>query len=330
MSIFISIASYEDPFLIDTVKSAFTNAKNPDGLYFGVCAQYKIIEEPDLSFLPEDQIKIIRYDPETRPGLYRIRAEIASLYTDQDYFFQIDSHTMFMQDWDEILIQEYKECQKYAGHDKIIFSSMFEFNLSDNRKLRRISTIKCNSKDLDNKDVGILFLLSEDFKFKGENRKFLPNPSMQVGSLFCTGNYLAEVPYNKYMQFVGEQIYQSFATFLCGWDSYQPLIIPIHHDNKDYKQILKEKNIPFTYQSNNIVNTTLNLIFLNLAFLYNDYSIYKVKNAVRKPIDFWSYCGLEKEYKERLEIVDKILNSESLPSIAPFMGNFPNAKWMGE
>lgn len=326
MTIFISIASYEDPFLIDTIQSALKNAENPDDLFFGVCSQYKIIEEPDLSFIPEDKIKIIRYDPDTRPGLYKIRAEIASLHANQDYFLQIDSHTWFIKGWDKILIKEYQECQKYAGHDKVILANMFRFSLSYDPKIVRAIGMDFYDKDVDNNDLGLLFLLGDNGGTMKKNYRFLPTPLMQVGTIFCTVDYLTEVGHNEYMQFMSEQQYQSFATFMCGWDAYQPLISPIYHNNKEYKYILKKNNVPLTYQSDKVFSNTLNLMFLNLAFLYNDYSIYKIKNAVRKPIDFWSSLGLEKEYKERLSIVDKILRGESPPSDTLLMETFPQYK----
>lgn len=326
MTIFISIASYEDPFLINTIKSALDNASNPEDLFFGVCAQYKIIDEPDLSFLSKDKIQIIRYDPENRPGLYKIRAEIAALHTDQDYFFQIDSHTWFIKGWDEILIKEYKECQKQAGHDKVVLANMVRFSLSYDPKTVKSVGMNFYDKDIENNDVGILFLLADGGGSMQKNYRFLSTPAFQAGSLFSSGSYLKEVGHNKYMQFMGEQAYQSFATFMSGWDVYQPLISPIYHNNKEYKHILQQKNIPLTYQSNNIANSTLNLVFLNLAFLYNDYSIYKINNAVRKPIDFWFSLGLEKQYKERLFIVDKILNGGFLQSNILFMDHFPHYK----
>ena len=39
MSIFISIASYQDPLLVSTIFSAYKNAQNKDQLIFSVCDQ---------------------------------------------------------------------------------------------------------------------------------------------------------------------------------------------------------------------------------------------------------------------------------------------------
>ena len=46
MKIFIQIASYRDPQLIPTIKSALENAKKPDNLVFGIARQF----HPDDKF----------------------------------------------------------------------------------------------------------------------------------------------------------------------------------------------------------------------------------------------------------------------------------------
>ena len=46
MKIFIQVASYRDPQLIPTIKSALENAKRPENLVFGIARQY----HPDDSF----------------------------------------------------------------------------------------------------------------------------------------------------------------------------------------------------------------------------------------------------------------------------------------
>ena len=45
MSIFISIASYQDPLLESTVFSAIHNADNPNDLVFGICDQSSNIKD---------------------------------------------------------------------------------------------------------------------------------------------------------------------------------------------------------------------------------------------------------------------------------------------
>ena len=52
MTIFISIASFRDPELEWTIKSAIDNASNPESLYFGVIYQGLPLEMPNFDSVP--------------------------------------------------------------------------------------------------------------------------------------------------------------------------------------------------------------------------------------------------------------------------------------
>ena len=58
MSIFISIASYQDPLLVSTIYSAYQNASDKDALVFGICDQS---DEPD-NILGIEFAKQINYE----------------------------------------------------------------------------------------------------------------------------------------------------------------------------------------------------------------------------------------------------------------------------
>ena len=101
MSIFISIASYQDPLLSSTIKSACKNAANEAELVFGICDQSS--KPIDISSCSEQAI--IHYDhvePILSRGPCLARHRLQSFYQDEDYFLQIDSHTQFQKDWDLI------------------------------------------------------------------------------------------------------------------------------------------------------------------------------------------------------------------------------------
>ena len=55
MKIFVQIASYRDPELINTLKSMIETAKKPKNLRIGICRQY----HPDDLFDNLDEYKII-------------------------------------------------------------------------------------------------------------------------------------------------------------------------------------------------------------------------------------------------------------------------------
>ena len=106
MSIFISIASYQDPLLESTVFSAIHNADNPNNLVFCICDQSSNIK--DLSaYNAQSKIKYENVDPILSKGPCWARNRIQSLFQNEEFYLQIDSHTQFDKHWDTFLIENY-------------------------------------------------------------------------------------------------------------------------------------------------------------------------------------------------------------------------------
>ena len=108
--IFVSIASYRDKELIKTVNSCLSKAKYPENIRIGICWQYD--EEEDITVFDNNpQISSHKvYWKDVEGSVCWARNIIQQeLFNDEEYYFQIDSHTLFAQDWDEILINMYKE-----------------------------------------------------------------------------------------------------------------------------------------------------------------------------------------------------------------------------
>ena len=103
--IFVSIASYRDPEVINTILNAYTNAKNKNSIVFGVYLQDNKEDKIDLSTLPKEiNIKFTKVDWFKARGPIFARYKIYKLfYNNELYYLQIDSHTRFVKNWDEEL-----------------------------------------------------------------------------------------------------------------------------------------------------------------------------------------------------------------------------------
>jgi hypothetical protein len=126
VSIYVSIASYEDPFLERTVKSAIDNALYPENLYFGIAVQNEKIKIPDFSFIKTENLSLLNLNAKNRPGVVRIRYILRKLMRNQDYFLQIDSHMFFEKNWDINLIKKFNELKQITGKPdfyKFLFNS---------------------------------------------------------------------------------------------------------------------------------------------------------------------------------------------------------------
>ena len=93
--IFVSIACFCDPDVVDTVKDCFDKASSPARVGIGVCLQAK---PSDASYDELNDIARVRVDridvTEARGPIYA-RARREAPMTDADYLLQIDCHSRF-------------------------------------------------------------------------------------------------------------------------------------------------------------------------------------------------------------------------------------------
>ena len=102
--IFVQIASYRDPELVPTIEDMINKAKNPQNLIFGICWQYDS-SEPITMFDGIEQFRISKHHYSESEGLGWARHITNTLYDDEEYTLQIDSHHRFVQDWDVMVLE---------------------------------------------------------------------------------------------------------------------------------------------------------------------------------------------------------------------------------
>jgi len=122
-TIFVSIPSYRDPELLDTVLDCFSKAACPYRINLGICQQNERNDQDLEKVLfsamhcnnmdPKlvDRVRIISMSASEAKGPMFARAAIEQeLYSNEKYFLMIDSHTWFAPDWDMTLIKQLAAC----------------------------------------------------------------------------------------------------------------------------------------------------------------------------------------------------------------------------
>jgi len=104
--IFISIACFSDPDVIETVEDALRHATHPDRLTFGICLQALPNDQSYQGLNDFAQVRLDRISVEEARGPIYARSRCEALMEDEDYFLQLDCHSRFYAGWDEILIEE--------------------------------------------------------------------------------------------------------------------------------------------------------------------------------------------------------------------------------
>ena len=236
--IFVSIASYRDKELIKTVNSCLSKAKYPENIKIGICWQYD--EEENITVFDNNpQISSYKvYWKDVEGSVCWARSIIQQkLFNDEEYYFQIDSHTLFAQDWDEILINMYKELPT----DKAVISVGPPYYYDEtaegalppepwDKNIETIGDIKYETvikkQKLDSFNNGFYmygFLPAEDISNP------IPARHISAALLFTTGKWVREVPYDPNLYFHGEEGSLAIRSFTNGYDIYNPNKFVIWH-----------------------------------------------------------------------------------------------------
>ena len=139
--IFISIACFCDPDVVDTVKDCFDKAGSPARVEIGVCLQAKPNDASYDALNDMARVTVDRIDVTEARGPIYARARCEALMSDADYFLQIDCHSRFFPGWDEILIQEFVKASEL--NDKAVLSHypMNIKNMASSDQLDRIGHV---------------------------------------------------------------------------------------------------------------------------------------------------------------------------------------------
>ena len=248
MNIFISVASYRDPELKWTIKSAIDNATNPDNLYFGVVYQGTDSELPDLSYVKN--LSIIKMHPKEARGAGFARSRAMELYSGQELFLQVDSHTRFQAGWDVIAIDQLSRAKNISGHNKVVlsyFPAPFDPERNGGMHLIRnnpkIKPYPTRQRLLLNKRKQ---WTAERFEFES---KLKENPELSQtilgGFMFSDASIIKEVPYDPEISFFGEEVCFAMRAWTRGWDIYSPSKNIVYHfySRGGYDKIWKDRNL---------------------------------------------------------------------------------------
>lgn len=226
-TIFISIASYCDKMLIYTILSAVSTASNSKRLVFGVVEQGNPDSRIDSLFFGS-AVRYVRLDPIDARGPCWARAIAMSLYQDERWFLQIDSHMVFDQGWDEKMIAAMHQCpssKPIISHYPIPFTIDFSTGVvtKESRKcgLKQVVKEGVTFKD----DSLVLTTIAVDF----DSETPISGSLLAAGFLFAPGMIVNELPYDPKFYFHGEEQSYALRAFTHGWDIFHAPRIPIYH-----------------------------------------------------------------------------------------------------
>ena len=261
-TIFVSIASYRDPECTKTIEDLFLKAQNPNRVFVGVCQQNAREDKDCMSndrLIPfQNNIKVLRLEHYVAKGPMYARALIEqNLFNDEMFFLQIDSHMLFIPDWDIKLIEQLTLCD---SDRPILTTYPHDFD-----RIGRKHIILPNGQKKPLGSIPPTYIRFREFHKKlhfSEQEKNIfvhapdkPCPSLfwAAGFSFSLGKLIHEVPYDEFCDyvFVGEEMLMSMRYFTHGWDLFCPSINIVYHLLKrTYRKVFWEQ----VYRKNCVVD----------------------------------------------------------------------------
>jgi hypothetical protein len=228
--IFVSIASFCDPMLMFTVRDALEKARNPGRLSLGIIDQSPQSVEHAL-VRGAGRLAYMHIDPHQSRGACWARALAMTLYAGEDFFFQIDSHTVFDPAWDETLVAALETVGTRCGNPKTILSTRpFAFEIGPDGAIATNRFTDCTLKLVPRETA--IRSTAPVISFACHNsgsRSDLPGFQISAAYLFTRGSFVEEVPYDPFFYFHGEEQDISIRAFTHGWDIWHPNVVPLYH-----------------------------------------------------------------------------------------------------
>ena len=244
MSIFISIASYQDPLLVSTIFSAYENAENKNDLIFSICDQSdNTIDINGITF--SDQIHYDHVDPLFSKGPCWARHRAQSFFNEEDFFLQVDSHTLFAPEWDSIFIKQLEKISANQEIDEyfkkpIITSYPRSFKVLDFEK----GLFELNTGD---KHTQVITYRKDSLFLKGSFSRQIGIPTkhtdithailLAAGCIFTKGAFVKEIPYDPNYYFYGEELSLAMRAFTNGYSFFHIPDVPLFHLYTDTSNI---------------------------------------------------------------------------------------------
>lgn len=120
--ILLVISGYYERFQINTIESAIKRAKYPENLSFAISHHEDHVVNTD-----HITNKVHRYiiPKGHKAGMNKPRAVLSQFKTDEDFILIVDSHVIFMPEWDVELLSDYFDRVENAENKNIIISGSF-------------------------------------------------------------------------------------------------------------------------------------------------------------------------------------------------------------
>jgi len=184
-------------------------------------------------------------DPVFSKGPCWARHRAQTFYQEEDYFFQIDSHTQFLPNWDELFKEALWKIEGAGSIDSyftkpIITSYPRSFKVIDfDQGLFELN--------IGNKNTQVITYRKDSLFSRGSFSRQIGIPTkhteithaylMAAGCIFTRGQFVKDIPYDPNYYFYGEELSMALRAFTHGYSFFHIPDAPLFHLYTDVSNI---------------------------------------------------------------------------------------------
>lgn len=222
--IFVSIASYRDPEIKNTLNDMFAKATFKERVFAGVLSQIDPSTDLNLLVGRRRNVREMVVESSESKGCTWARSTILEqLRKDEEFVLQIDAHSRFDPGWDVTVLKEYASIGK---HDCVITSYPPGFDVG---KPLDLSPKHMFMKFRDVHTSGLPIFMADQCLSPFLLKAPPITPALSAGCLFGPSNIFDRVPYDPYVYFFGEEQSYAIRLFTHGIDLYNPVRTFMYH-----------------------------------------------------------------------------------------------------
>ena len=222
-TILVKIASYRDPELPKTIRSAIENAAHSDNLRFAIHNQDELKGNDDLKQWRKDpRFKITDVHWRDAAGVGNARAINDSKWDGEDFIFQIDSHIRFGRNWDLRLLSDWSQ---HYNPNAVLSTYPHAYEYRNGKEVFDTSPYiprRVVIQGIVEDTVTVTDLYDQPVKTDR------PHLLIAAGFVFARGIVSEDVPNYANINY-GEELMYSLQLFRKGYHVYTPKDSPIWH-----------------------------------------------------------------------------------------------------
>lgn len=279
-------------------------AKHPENLHFGVYSQVEEGEHPDLSDIKNLRQEIVPAYTAQGPGF--ARNKVMEMYRNQDYFLQIDAHSLFVKDWDEKTINLYNKIKKETKNEKVVISFWGKPYMI-NQQNGKILYGRYEKGQWDVPGPHYTELVRYASYWIGgrvampRNIDYHESACALGGFIFAEGRIVEEVGYDPELAWAGEEVGFSLRAYCAGWNIYSPNKFLLYHNYERHNNPRVWNDKPDNWEQ---------LQYASRMSLYDMILLEKIgKYALKDPLRLKEY---EEKFYKFLTAEAKILKNKAL------------------